>query len=401
MRVTLVVDRYAPEARSAAHLFEDLARSLAARGHDVRVLAKYPVENLPGASGPPPRREIREGVSVTRLSSPLGEPRATWLRGVDHALFAVRVFLRLAFFRRPDVVLVYSPPLMLAGACAACDLLGLPVVINLHDLYPRTAIELGRLRSPALIALARRLERFVYKHARALIVPAPESATYLISSMGLQPDKVSLVYNWVETASPDATGGEAFRRSIGLDPGAFVVSYAGLLGLAQDLSAVIEAARQARDDRQLVFLVIGEGPQLNRWKAEAQGLANLRFLSTLPRDCYFDALKASDICLLALSADLKSPAIPGKLQSIMAAARPVLAIVPSSSAAAMVVEESACGVVSAPGDGTALLDAMTIMRLDPDLRRRMGAAGRRYAGEHFDLSRAVDHFERVLTSTKH
>lgn len=399
MRLAIVVDRYAPEARSAAHLFEDLARELTRRGHDVHVLTKYPVENLPDSAEAPPRKEVRDGARVDRLSSPLGEPRATWLKGVDQAFFAVRVFLRLLFRHRPDVVLVYSPPLLLAGACCFAGLLiGLPVAVNLHDLYPRTAIELGRMRSPVLIAFARQLERFVYSRAGVLIVPARESAEYLVRQAGIPESKVHLVYNWV---APDTRGREldgGFRSAAQLD-GKFVITYAGVVGLAQDLSAVIDAARRAVDDSELLFLVIGEGPTLQRWKVEGAGLPNLRFLPTLARERYIEALHASDVGLVALSADLRSPAIPAKLQNIMSVGCPVLAVVPDGSAAARVVKDAACGLVTKPGDGAALLQAVALMRSDPQLRRRLADAGRRYADRHFGLPSAIDSFEAALSST--
>ena len=152
MNVALVVDRYVPEARSAAHLFYDLATALARRGNDVEVLTKYPTENLPIAVRRPARREVHDGVQVVRMISPFGEPRAIWIKALDQALFALRVFWHVIVNRRADVVLVYSPPLPLAGACALAGwCTRTPVAVNLHDLYPRTAIELGRIDRKSVV----------------------------------------------------------------------------------------------------------------------------------------------------------------------------------------------------------------------------------------------------------
>lgn len=394
MKLLIVVDRYAPEARSAAHLFEDLAKALAARGHEVSVLTKRPTENLPDGSGPVAVEEIRDGVRVTRFSSPFGEPRTSFLKAFDQFFFAVRVLVRLVWGPRYDVVLVYSPPLLLAGACA---LSGVRLVVNLHDIYPRTAVELGRLRSPILIAAAGVLEDFVYQRARHIIVPAPASMAYLMEEKGLSAVKVSLVYNWVDLDGASPGNGSAFLAEHGLE-GKFVVTYAGLVGVAQDLSALISAARLAQDDANLAFLIIGEGSELKRWKAAGAGLANLRFLPTLPRAGYLDALRASQAGLIALSGELRSPAIPGKLQNLMALARPVLAIVPKGSAAAKTVAESGCGLTSEPGDGAALLRAIARLRADAGLRAGLGEAGRRFAEGNFALGRAVDAFEFTLSA---
>ncbi|MDD5304433.1 MAG: glycosyltransferase family 4 protein [Elusimicrobia bacterium] len=391
MRVLIVVDRYAPEARSAAHLYEDLAKGLVRRGHEVAVVAKKPTENLPDGSEIP-GTEVKDGVRVVRMRSYLGEPRSTLLKGLDQALFALRVWVRLQFLEHPDVVLVYSPPLLLAAACAAARH---PLVVNLHDIYPRTAVELGRLSSPTLIAAAERLEEFVYRRARRFVVPAPDSVLYLTEEKGIPADRVRLCYNWVDLKATAPGDGSAFRKAHGLE-GRFVVTYAGLVGVAQDLSAVIDAARKAKADARLLFLIIGEGSELARWRREADGLANIRFLPTLPREGYLESLRGSDACLLALSADLKSPAIPGKLPNIMAVAKPVLAVVPEGSAAARTVLEAGCGLVTPPGDGAALLDAVERLRADSGLRARMGEAGRRFAEERFALDGAITAFAVAL-----
>lgn len=391
LRAALVVDRYAPEARSVAHLFEDLAKALVGRGHEVLVLTKKPTENLPNGACFPGEQRL-DGVRIVRMRRYLGEPRATLLKGLDQLLLAARVWLRLRFLEQPDVVLVYSPPLPLAAACAAT---GIPLVVNLHDLYPRTAVELGRLRSRWVIALAERLESYVYRRAESFVVPAPDSARYLVEEKSVSPTRVSLCYNWVDLTAVAPGEAPAFRRRHGLE-GKFVVSYAGLVGVAQDLSAVVRAAFLSREDRELVFLVIGEGSELARWKEQAIGLPNIRFIPTLPRDLYLDSLRGSDVCLLALAAELRSPAIPGKLQNIMAVAKPVVAVVPSGSAAAQVVEASGCGLVASPGDGEGLLRAIQTLRADPALRERLGKAGRCFAEEHFRIERAVDEFETAL-----
>lgn len=392
MRVLIVVDRYAPEARSAAHLYEDLAKGLVRRGHEVAVVAKKPTENLPDGSVTP-GEEVKDGVRVVRMRSYMGEPRSTLLKGIDQALFALRVWARLQFLENPDIVLVYSPPLLLAAACAAARY---PLVVNLHDIYPRTAVELGRLRSPALIAAAERLEDYVYRRARRFVVPAPDSVLYLTKEKGIPADLVSLCYNWVDLKATLPGDGSVFRKAHGLD-GRFLVTYAGLVGVAQDLSAVVDAARKAKADESLLFLIIGEGSELGRWRGEAAGLVNIRFIPSLPREGYLEALRASDACLLALSADLRSPAIPGKLPNIMAVAKPVLAVVPEGSAAARTVLESGCGLVTPPGDGSSLLKAVERLRADPMSCASLGAAGRCYAEERFALDVAIAAFEAALT----
>jgi len=397
----MISDRYYPETRSAAHLFQDLAEGLVKRGHDVAVLTKMPTENLPGEASNDlsslPYRDCIAGVTVIRVPGLFSMKRSIGLRAVDQLYFGLRILWRALISAKPDVMVVYSPPLPLAVAGALySNWSGVPFVLNLHDLYPRTAIELGVLRNKLLIWVARRLESFAYRNAAQIVVPAQQSQRILTEQTGVDEKKVHLVFNWIDTRSivPDSKR-SSFRRLNALT-GRFVVSYAGLMGLAQDLTNVIECARRMRDQSDVLFLLVGDGVYAERWKDLARGLENVRFLPSVPRDVYLDVLRASDVCLVPLSASLKSPAIPGKLQSIMAVAKPVIAIVQPDGDAAQMVWESKCGFVVAPGDISELQRVLLKLLSNPTLAEELGRNGRQYAEQQFNLDSAVSTLEKVL-----
>jgi len=135
-----------------------------------------------------------------------------------------------------------------------------------------------------------------------------------------------------------------FREEQGLGD-AFVVSFAGVLGHSQDLDVVLEAARILNGGRwkmedgswkaeggdwqsairnpqsEILFLIVGDGVEKARLEAKAQqmGLDNVRFLPMQPREKYPAVLHASDVCLATLHAEVKTPVVPSKILSIMAA----------------------------------------------------------------------------------
>lgn len=401
MRLLMISDRYPPETRSAAHLFQDLAEGLAKEGHQVTVLTKMPVEYLPEyvSEGSLPAHECIGDVTVVRVRGLFSSKVPIFLRALDQVYLAIRLLLRVLAHRpRPHVVLVYSPPLPLAVMAGLYTrLTWVPYVLNLHDLYPRTAIELGVLRNEVVIWLARKLEMIAYRHARQIIVPAAASRRILVEEHRIPGEKVHLIRNWIDTSriTPGPTENR-FRQANGLS-GRLVVSYAGLMGYAQDLTTVIECARLVVGLPDVVFLLVGEGPYADRWKRMAEGMTNVRFLSSVTRDVYFDVLRASDVCLVPLSGSLESPAIPGKLQSIMGVGRPVIAVVPPDGEAAKVVKESQCGFVVQPGNSKELEKAITRLHGNPALRTELGRNGRRFAELHFDLKSALTAVEKVLS----
>ncbi len=401
MRLLMISDRYPPEMRSVAQLFQDLAERLTKRGHDVTVLTKMPREYLPGDtreehSGLPAIDRIA-GVEIIRIPGLFSFKRSLLLKAVDQLYFALRVFWCAVHLQGPDAVLVYSPPLPLAVTGAIYGKwTHVPYLLNLHDLYPRTAIELGALKNKILIWGARWLEVIAYKSASYIIVPAPGSQRILIGEKGVQASRVHLVFNWVDTNSVrPALDGDSFRKANGLS-GLFVVSYAGLMGYAQDMTTIIECARKMCEQRDIMFLLVGDGVYADKWRRVAQDFENVRFFPPVSKQAYTDLLQASDVCLVPLTATLLSPAIPGKMQNIMAVGKPVVAVVPSESDAAWMVNQSRCGLIVSPGDPRELQRVLTVLYDNPSLREELGRNGRRYAEEHFDLDAAVSEFEKVL-----
>ncbi len=397
MRILMLSDRYAPEARSAAHLFQDLAEALAKRGHDITVLTKLPKDPLPHVRGPLAHRETLNGVRIERLTGLFSAHAAILLRALDQFFLAFLFIIRALRGPRPDVVVVYSPPLPLAVAAGVVRRLrGVPVVLNLHDIYPRTAIELGVLKNRVLIGAARVVEGLAYRAANYYSVPAPTSRRYLVETRGIAADRVHLIYNWVDTTKVvPGNRLNAFRARHGWGE-RFIISYAGVMGYAQDFTSIIAAARALQNDPDFLFVLIGEGTLLERWKAQAQGLTNLVFLPSLDKGPYLESLQASDICLVPLTADLHSPAIPGKLQNIMAVARPAIAIVPADGDAAWMVQQSDCGLLVSPRDTNALLAAIHRLKSSAVLCEKLGQNGRRFAEENFRLDRCAARFEALL-----
>ena len=395
--------RYPPVAR-ASNLHRSLAETLVARGHEVTVVTKYPTEYVPEDESVPaqlPVREVMSGVKVVRVRGLPGVHRAVVMRALEHIVAGLAFVRAIKVVPRPDVVLTISPPMPVAFVSALYSrLVKVGCVLNLHDLYPRTAVELGLLKNRCVIWAMKRLENAIYRLSSHIVVTNRGSVPYLVQQKKIPHDRVSRVPNWVPLHSLSSNGrAEEFRTRHGLE-GCCVVSYAGVMGFAQDLSTIIDCARLLRTRSDIVFLLIGDGVYTEKWKLAAAGLENVRFLPPVTEERYYDALRASDIGLVALTESLKSPAIPGKMHNIMAVARPVVAVVPSTGNTAEVVRESQCGFVVVPGDTENLRNRIEELAARPDLRSKLGAHGRSYAEQNFSLENAADEYERILEATQ-
>lgn len=397
MRISIVSDRYAPEARAAAVLASSLAGELARRGHEVRVYCRRPTQYVAGEAIVPDY-ERRDGVEVRRVGPLTGSGHPVW-RLLDQAFVAVRLLWILLRAPRPDAWFVYSPPLLLTIPVLLAALVGRrPVVLNLHDLYPQAAIDLGVLRNRFVIAVARWVERWLYAQAAHILVAAPSSLRILRDRHGVPAARISLLWNWAPPdCFEDSPEAAEFRRSLGLS-GELMILYAGLMGLAQDLDVVLESARRVAGSQRWKFVLVGDGPRAQQWRERAADLPNVVFTGPVDPETYTRAVQSADICLAPLSADFRAPAVPGKVSSILACGRPLVACVPPGNDTAEVLEGSQAGVALPAGDAGALVEALRMLAASEPERLRMAANGRAWARAHFTLEAAAGTCESALAS---
>ncbi len=401
MRILMFADRFPPEVRSAAHLFHDLAREFQRRGHEVAVITKAPRRYVAnGQSGKAVAGwEVVGGVPALRVRGlPLTSLHPI-VRALDHLALGWSFWRASMAWPLADVLLVYTPPLPLAQAGARYHrLLGTPLILNVQDVYPQTAIDLGLLRNRAAIALAERMERQAYERAARVVVHSPGNRVFLQDRKGVPGEKVQVIYNWVDLEALRPGHLEnGFRSENGLS-GRFVVSYAGVMGYAQDLTDLIECAARLQADSNIVFLIVGEGVREARWKGlvAERALPNVRFLPMQPRERYAQILAASDVCLVPLDAALRTPVVPGKLQSIMACGRPAITIVHPGGDTPKLVEESGGGINVPPGEPHTLAEVIRRLKADPASRERMGRRARAFAEVHFSIDLSADAYEAIF-----
>src|ERR1017187_246561 len=383
MKLILLTDRYAPEARAAAYQFRGLAEGLAHRGHDITVLTRYPTQYVPQDDRRPLcAAETVNGVKIVRVASLTG---SSWpvLRGLDQVAISLRIGLRLLRSPKPDAVLISSPPLPLTlAAILKKKLHGTPFVIHLHDLYPKTAIDLGILKNRWVIGLMRWIERAAYLNAGRIIAAAPATLEVLKEYPGLPAGHVTFVDNFVDLHHCDlANRGSAFREHLKIG-NEFVILYAGLMGHAQDMDVILECARRCGNRRDWRFVLAGDGARAEEVRMAAGALPNVQFLGCLPNDQYFAALQACDVALVTLHPALKVPAVPGKVPTIMASGKPFVAAVPEGNDTRQVAVQSEGGLAVNAGNPVELAAALGVLYEDHDLRRKMGENGRRFAHAH-------------------
>lgn len=385
-----------------------IVQSLKARGHHVTVMTGIP--NFPtgktaeGYSSWRPTHEIIDGTDIFRYPlypSHDASARGRFMNYVSWALSTA--LLGWSPVRNADVALVYSSP---ATAALAPLLLGrlakTPYVLLVEDLWPDSVMATGFLRSRIASALADKLlgffVQFSYNCAKSIVVTSPGMRNVLVDR-GVAPEKVSIVYNWATSQTTiDSSRRTDMRRRLGFSGREFVVTYAGTIGSAQGLSALIEACSILKSEPNIRILVAGTGIELSTLQRQASdsNCGNVIFLGRLEFGQMPALYAASDVQLVSLVAHpLFAVTMPSKVQTALAVGQPLIVMAPGD--AADVIRQSGAGWVVPAGDAWRLAGAIReAANAGLGVLEDMGRAGNEYYEQYMSESVGSASLDRVL-----
>jgi len=265
-------------------------------------------------------------------------------------------------------------------------------------LYPDVAQANGGIKSRFLLGLLKWANDFAYAGADSVIVLG-EDMRRLVLSKGVAAAKVTVVANNVDCRKMHPIEPNSFRAQWA---GKFIVMYSGNLGLSQQLETVLDAAARLRDDKRILFLLVGEGVR-KQWlqeRAQTLGLRNVEFRPYQPKDRLAESLSAADLHLIPLLRAATGAIVPSKIYGILAVGRPYVAMMDEAAEAARLVQEYSIGFVVPPGDAEALAETVKRAADDPEDLRRKGQRARGLAEEQFDRGIIARKYDEVLASVR-
>lgn len=383
MHILLIHQAFASLDEAGGTRHYELSQDLIARGHRVTVIASQ-VSYLTARSKQKTRKWIIKeepipGLTILRVRTYSAIHRSFLHRMIGFFTFMFSSFLAAIQLHDVEVVWGTTPPIFQAWTAWLVAWLKRAVfLLEVRDLWPAFAVAVGVLKSNLLITLSERLERFLYRHASRVIVNSPGFIEH-VQARGAR--KVDLVINGAdpEMFNP-AGGGRAWRDNHALGTG-FVAMYAGAHGMSNDLQVVVEAAALLQDDTEIMVVLVGDGKEKPSLQARAEqlNLQNIRFIPSIPKQEMAQALAACDAAIAILKPiEMYKTTYPNKVFDYMAAGRPVILAI--DGVIRQVVETAGAGIYVPPGSAAAMASAIRILKSDPDLCQKMGAAGR-YAVE--------------------
>ncbi|OGT25526.1 MAG: hypothetical protein A3I77_04370 [Gammaproteobacteria bacterium RIFCSPLOWO2_02_FULL_42_14] len=394
--IVLITDSYPPEIRSASHLMLELADELLRRGFQVTVVTSWPQYNLDDTAMPQFQECMNErGIRVIRMKHLPHHNVPFFIRGIAQLILPYLFIRKIKQYvhEKIDSVMVYSPPLPLAFVGAwVKKKYHARYFLNIQDLFPHNAIDLGVLNNKILIAFFRWMERKAYQQADVITTHSQGNQQLLSELYPEFQRKITVLHNWVDIeAHRVAVITKNYRELFGLHDKLIIV-FAGVIGPSQYLKIIIEAAKQLQSLPKLCFLIVGDGTEKKTLEALTQqhALNNVIFKPFISRELYPQLLASCDIGLVCLSPKNKTPVVPGKILGYMAAQLPVLAILHHESDAHQMIQDAQCGYSALSDDFPMIIRTIENCYHNKHQHKTMGLSGYEYAKKYFSKEHCVD-----------
>ena len=401
MRILIHSTYFWPEPTGIGKYSGDLAFWLAHRGHKVRVICSPPWY---------PQWKVQQPYSATRFQSeevrgveicrcPIWVPRrVTGLtRILSMGSFATTsAFATLnSIMWRPDVVFSVEPPFFcLPSALTVARLTGAKAWLHVQDFEVDAAMQLGLFRIPGIGQLLRWFESFLFRRFDRCSTIS-EKMLELLKGRNQRPEDCLLFRNWVDlNAIRPLSEASAYRAELELAPGQKVALYAGNMGEKQGLEIVVEAAELLRGQKDLVFVLCGNGAAAERIRNLGSHLPNIRWMPVQPIERLNSLLNLADVHLLPQRDDAADLVMPSKLTGMLASGRPMIATANPGTQIYDVV--SKCGLNVQPGAADEFAAAISKLVKDADMRHQLGKRCREIAESELGMEIILDCFEKDL-----
>lgn len=386
MKILVLCQYYAPEP----FRLPDICKALKEEGHQVAVVTgtpNYPEgEIYPGYEKGKRRDEVLDGVRVHRCPL-IPRKTGTICRFLNYYSFVISSQLYLKGLKEDfDVVLInqLSPVMMAQAGLTWAKRRRKKAVLYCLDLWPESLRAGGITPDSPIYKLFRKVSQRIYRRADAILITSRGFESYLRRELGVKDTPITYLPQYAEglfDRLPDRT-----------EDGKVHFLFAGNVGTAQSVDTIARAAALLREEPGIHLDIVGGGIALDDCRALAEGSANITFHGRQPLEKMPEYYAMADAFLITLVEDpVMSMTLPGKVQSYLAAGKPLVGAVGGETA--QVIREADCGLCGPAQDAAALAENIRRAAADKAGLDRWGINARRYYEEHF----RKDHFMQTLT----
>lgn len=399
MRILVVCQYYYPEPFRVSDICEELVKN----GNEVTVLTGIP--NYPegviyeGYGNGDKREEYIDGVNVIRCYT-IPRKKGAFYRLLNYYSYVFSSSLKVLFNdvkaadgSEFDVVFVnqLSPVMMAYAGMLYKWKHNKKLVLYCLDLWPESLAAGGINKNSLIYKLFGRISGQIYKSCDQILVTSKSFISYLSQKFAISESRFTYLPQYAEDLFENVSGKAEVKETID-----FV--FAGNIGTLQSVDTIIEAAEILKDNKHLLFHIVGGGIELARLQNQIKerNLENVIFYGRRPVEEMPKFYSMADAMLVTLTGDpLLSLTLPGKVQSYMAAGKAIIGAIDGETKT--IVEEAQCGFICESGDSKELAEnILKFCRLCNEDRKQMEINSRNYYKNKFSKNNFIKFLEDKL-----
>jgi glycosyltransferase involved in cell wall biosynthesis len=310
--------------------------------------------------------------------------------GIFTSLFLLKNEIDLIFVFAPSPITVGIPAIFIK------KIKKIPLCFWVLDLWPESVVSAGNLKSSLIPKILNPVVKFIYKHSDRILVSSNGFINSIVDKE-VSRDKLEFFPQWAETIFKPIKSNEYILGEI--PKNSFKIMFAGNIGEAQDFSSILEAAQLLKSDPNIQWIILGGGRR-EEWvksRIKEYELENcFHLLGSFPLDKMPEFYANADVMLFSLKDEyIFSITIPAKVQTYLACAKPVLAMV--NGEAGEIVKNANAGLVCPAESPEALVKNILILqKMETDELSEMGKNARKYYDEYFERSLLFDKAENIF-----
>jgi glycosyltransferase involved in cell wall biosynthesis len=404
LKLLILTQYFPPEVGAPQNRLFELAVRLQKLGVDITILTAMPnypqMEIYDGYKNKKYVYEEMEGLKIHRSKIFVSKSKSIVNRLRNYFSFVISSALTGKKIENNfDFLICESPPLFLGySAMYLARKKKAKLIFNVSDLWPESAEKLGVVTNKWLLKLAYNLEQKLYK--KSVLVTGQTQGICKNINLRFPTIKTHWLPNGVDLNyyNPENIKDLNWREKNKFSKDDFIFLYAGIIGIAQGLEIILNAAKNFKNISSLKFVLMGSGPEkekLLHLKTELK-LENVFFLEPVSKKEMPYILKSINAAIIPLrKLDLFLGAIPSKIFENLSMEVPILLGV-DGEAKELFIKNGECGLFFEPENEADLIQNILEITTHKNLALEYGKNGRRFVNEFFNRENITLNFYNKL-----
>jgi glycosyltransferase involved in cell wall biosynthesis len=343
---------------------------------------------------------LRKKIKIYSVETSSGRRKNFKRRLINYLSFSVSA-LRVSYkLPKQDLVIVGTPPLIVPIAGLLISLKHRAhSVLEIRDLYPETAVALGKLKCKLLIRLWERVENMVRSQYDQIVSVVP-GITRTLEKKGFSSSKIYTITNAYDAyENYSVVLPNRVRQLFDNNEGKYIFVYAGGMGYSNNLKTILEAAYLCQKDPSILFVFFGEGELKNGYLKllKKKNITNCLFFPLVSREIINVVFRKSYALMQAFwDSEFHKCIFTNKIFEYHGAGRPI--VFAGNGDSAELVQIAKSGLVVEAEDPEAFADAVLQLVSDRNLAEQMGQSGKQYITRHYAREEVFEKWQHVLAN---